>query len=99
MNHAFSFCANGGEWRAVLPPVLQVCLEPESHGHDARQGAWGGGLTFIISTPNVMCLYPREGNCHAFIAGPRGAVLDVLFPPYDDDDNRGCMYYERGVNA
>jgi len=63
------------------------------------RGCGGGGPTFIISTPNVTCLYPREGHCHAFVAGPRGAVLDVLFPPYDDNDNRGCTYYERGVNA
>ncbi len=101
MNHAFSFRADGGEWRAVLPPVLRVRLEPESHGHDARRGAWEEGPTFIISTLNVTCLSPREGNCHTFVAGPRGAILDVLFPPYDDndDDDRGFTYYERGVNA
>jgi len=63
------------------------------------RGRGGGGPTFIISTPNVTCLYPREGYCHAFVAGPRGAVLDVLFPPYDNDDDRGSTYYERGVNA
>ena len=41
-----------------------------------------------------------QHNCHAFVAGPRSAVLDILFPPYnDDDDDRGCTYYERGVNA
>lgn len=32
----------------------------------------------IISAPHVTCLYPKEGNCHAFVAGPHGAaVLDV----------------------
>jgi hypothetical protein len=50
--------------------------------------------TFVITAPSVTCLYPREGNCHAFVAGPHGAaVLDVLFPPYGDDDD-GCTYYE-----
>jgi hypothetical protein len=35
-----------------------------------------------------------------FVTGPLGAtVLDVLFLPYDNDNNRGCTYYERGVNA
>ncbi len=55
--------------------------------------------TFVITAPNVTCLYPREGNCHAFVAGPCGAaVLDVLFPPYDDDGNDGgCTYYETKV--
>jgi len=52
------------------------------------RGCGGGGPTFIISMPNVTCLYPREGYCHAFVAGPRGAVLDVLFPPYNDDGGR-----------
>ena len=67
----------------------------ESHGHNARRGAWGEGPTFIISNPNVTC----EGICHAFVAGPRGAVHDILFPLYDDDNDRGCTYCERGVNA
>jgi cysteamine dioxygenase len=50
---------------------------------------------FVVTAPNVTCLYPREGNCHAFVAGPNGAaMLDVLFPPYDEDDGRECMYYE-----
>lgn len=34
----------------------------------------------ILSAPHVTCLYPNEGNCHAFVAGPHGAaVLDVSF--------------------
>lgn len=32
----------------------------------------------VLSAPHVTCLYPREGNCHSFVAGPHGAaVLDV----------------------
>lgn len=32
----------------------------------------------ILSAPRVTCLFPKEGNCHAFVAGPYGAaVLDV----------------------
>jgi hypothetical protein len=53
---------------------------------------------FVITAPSRMCLYPREGNCNAFVASPRGgAVLGVLCPPYggdDDDDGRRCTYYE-----
>lgn len=49
----------------------------------------------ILSAPHVTCLYPKEGNCHAFVAGPYGAaVLDILFPPYDDGDGRDCTFYE-----
>lgn len=49
---------------------------------------------FVITAPKVTCLYPHEGNCHAFKAGSQGfAILDVLFPPYDDEDDRDCTYY------
>ncbi len=49
----------------------------------------------IISAPSVTCLFPREGNCHAFVAGPQGAaLLDVLLPPYDTEEVRDCTFYE-----
>ena len=49
----------------------------------------------VISAPNVTCLFPREGNCHAFVAGPHGAaLLDVLLPPYDTEEVRDCTFYE-----
>ncbi|KAL7443508.1 hypothetical protein ACHAXH_007723 [Discostella pseudostelligera] len=49
----------------------------------------------IISAPSVTCLFPREGNCHAFVAGPQGAaLLDILLPPYDTEDVRDCTFYE-----
>lgn len=39
-------------------------------------------------------LYPYEGNLHEFVAGPHGAaILDVLLPPYDVDQNRDCTFY------
>jgi plant cysteine oxidase len=49
----------------------------------------------FLQAPDVTCLYPFEGNLHEFIAGPNGAaVLDVLLPPYDADDERDCTFYE-----
>ncbi|KAL9185463.1 hypothetical protein ACHAXT_003240 [Thalassiosira profunda] len=48
-----------------------------------------------ISAPSVTCLYPYEGNCHSFVAGPQGAaVLDILLPPYDAEEDRDCTFYE-----
>ena len=48
-----------------------------------------------ISAPNVTCLFPHEGNCHSFVAGPNGAcVIDVLLPPYCNEDDRDCTFYE-----
>lgn len=48
-----------------------------------------------LQAPDVTCLYPFEGNLHEFIAGPNGAaVLDVLLPPYDADEDRDCTFYE-----
>ncbi|KAL7525638.1 hypothetical protein ACHAWF_001444 [Thalassiosira exigua] len=47
-----------------------------------------------LTAPNVTCLYPLEGNCHSFVAGPDGAaVIDVLLPPYDPDEDRDCTFY------
>lgn len=49
-----------------------------------------------IKSPTLIELYPCEGNVHQFIAGPQGAaVLDVLVPPYDVDDNRDCTFYKK----
>ncbi|KAL7467244.1 hypothetical protein ACHAXS_007489 [Conticribra weissflogii] len=53
------------------------------------------GVEASISAPHVTALYPYEGNCHAFVAGPHGAaVLDILLPPYDSEDNRDCTFYK-----
>jgi predicted metal-dependent enzyme (double-stranded beta helix superfamily) len=58
-----------------------------------------GKRTAIISAPNVTALYPDEGNCHSFEAGPNGAaVLDVLLPPYAEDEHRDCTFYEATEN-
>jgi len=50
----------------------------------------------VIKSPQVTELYPRKGNVHEFTAGPDGAaLLDVLVPPYDVDDDRDCSFYEK----
>ena len=47
-----------------------------------------------LQAPNVTALYPYEGQLHEFHAGPHGAaVLDVLLPPYDEDHDRDCTFY------
>ena len=47
-----------------------------------------------LKAPAVTVLYPYEGNLHEFVAGPHGAaVLDVLLPPYDHNQNRDCTFY------
>ncbi|THU68424.1 hypothetical protein C4D60_Mb08t03750 [Musa balbisiana] len=40
-------------------------------------------------------LYPTTGgNMHCFTAVTSCAVLDVLGPPYNDDEGRACTYYK-----
>jgi len=47
-----------------------------------------------LEAPDVTMLYPFEGNLHEFVAGPNGAaVLDVLLPPYANDEDRDCTFY------
>jgi hypothetical protein len=106
----------GGATRNAAYPVLRARPNLNPMGASRRRrrkkrgrgGVEGGGddgdgdptPEFVLTAPNVTCLYPREGNCHAFVAGPNGAaVLDVLFPPYDEDDGRDCTYYERRAIA
>lgn len=49
-----------------------------------------------IKSPTLTELYPQKGNVHHFIAGPHGAaVLDVLVPPYDSNEDRDCTFYHR----
>ncbi|CAL9144836.1 unnamed protein product [Musa hybrid cultivar] len=43
-------------------------------------------------------LYPTTGgNIHCFTAVTSCAVLDVLGPPYNDDEGRACSYYKEHV--
>ena len=47
-----------------------------------------------LKAPDCTVLYPFEGNLHEFVAGPNGAaILDILLPPYDMDQNRDCTFY------
>jgi hypothetical protein len=48
-----------------------------------------------ITSPQITELYPQKGNVHQFTAGQNGAaVLDVLVPPYDGDNERDCTFYK-----
>ncbi|KAB5529607.1 hypothetical protein DKX38_019688 [Salix brachista] len=50
----------------------------------------------ILTAPcNTSVLYPTTGgNIHQFTAITPCAVLDVLGPPYSDEDGRYCSYYK-----
>jgi len=51
-----------------------------------------------ISSPNITELYPHKANVHEFTAGENGAaVLDVIVPPYDVDNERDCTFYKKDV--
>ena len=69
-----SSCQNAG------PTVLQAKENLSPMGAEKIQGAKEDDPVNVLSAPHVTCLYPDEGNCHAFVAGPHGAaVLDVSF--------------------
>lgn len=94
--------------RAVLPSYLDHHTETQ-HKLQVQENKSPMGVQYrsdgngkssaIISAPNVTALYPDEGNCHSFVAGPNGAaVLDVLLPPYAEDEHRDCTFYEAVEN-
>lgn len=66
---------------------------------DGMMNADNGREAFLhppdrLQAPDVTVLFPFQGNLHEFMSGADGAaVLDVLVPPYNDDD-RDCTYYE-----
>lgn len=56
--------------------VLQAKVNQSPMG--AEQYQTEGGQLNMLTAPHVTCLFPKEGNCHSFVAGPHGAaVLDV----------------------
>ena len=51
------------------------------------------------NSDNSWCLSPSIDNIHDFEAsGETVVVLDVLMPPYNDDDGRPCNFYEELVD-
>ena len=56
--------------------------------------------TMVLKSPEISELWPNTGNVHQFTAGPDGAaVLDVLVPPYDVEDERDCSFYEKSDHS
>ncbi len=94
-------------WAAAVNPVplhARPNLNPMGALRRRRRGQGRGGGSsdgnwmpeFVVMAPNLTCLYPCKGNCHAFVVGPhRAAVLDMLFPPYNEGNGRECTYYKR----
>jgi len=48
----------------------------------------------VLRAPcDVQQLHPRDGNVHRLEAETACAFFDVLTPPYDASQGRGCTYY------
>jgi predicted metal-dependent enzyme (double-stranded beta helix superfamily) len=90
---------NGNSW---LPNfVSRVFRDNQNHQNNAvPKGAIHAYANKLkeLSSPQITELYPEEGNVHEFTAGRNGAaVLDVLVPPYDADNERDCTFYQEDV--
>ena len=43
----------------------------------------------------AIATFPDRRNIHSFVAGPEGAaILDVIFPPYNDEDRNITYFYQ-----
>lgn len=68
--------------------------DPKSRPRGSKR-ATTSNSDLTLKAPATTMLLPREGNVHQFTAGPDGAaVLDVLLPPYDFDNERDCTFYK-----
>lgn len=57
-----------------------------------------GGAVLTQDTPTVV-LEPDVGNLHSFHATAVTSVLDVLMPPYNEDEGRDCHYFGRAADG
>jgi len=93
----------------VFPPASTIPLHDHPHMIVLSKVLHGTLHTTAYDTPTslappthstltagcVASLLPGTGNIHCFTAGDSGCVvLDVLLPPYDDEEGRACNYYE-----
>ncbi|KAK4272020.1 hypothetical protein QN277_020627 [Acacia crassicarpa] len=82
------------DWVADLPPQTPASLQPmEIQSAEVRLAKVKVDADFTAPcSPSI--LYPADGgNMHCFTAVTACAVLDVLGPPYSDQDGRHCSYY------
>jgi hypothetical protein len=47
----------------------------------------------LDASSETVVLYPEYGNLHCFTATDPCVVLDVMAPPYCQDEGRDCAYY------
>jgi len=84
----------------VLSKVLYGEVRSKSYDLVEPCGDDGGILAngpkeAVVAAGKTTILYPKAGNVHEFTAGPSGAaVLDVLLPPYDSDEDRDCTFFK-----
>ncbi|XP_042484356.1 plant cysteine oxidase 2-like [Macadamia integrifolia] len=75
----------------VDPVKFESYSMPSSNMRLARMKA----NTLFTAPCDTSVLYPTSGgNIHSFMAVTPCAVLDVLGPPYSNEDGRDCTYYK-----
>ncbi|MQL94724.1 hypothetical protein Taro_027381 [Colocasia esculenta] len=88
----------GVEWSGVvLSPITFLHIIFSSTAavqHPGRRLAKVKTDSTFTAPCSASILYPAAGgNMHCFTAVTPCAVLDVLGPPYSDDEGRDCTYY------
>jgi len=78
----------------VLSHVLYGSITVKSYDIDHETGETRRKETRLLKESESSLLFEHDRNIHEFTAGEDGcAVLDILAPPYDHDNGRGCTYY------
>ncbi|KAG5019988.1 hypothetical protein AAZX31_06G197500 [Glycine max] len=83
-----SLHVKGYDW--VEPPCI---IESKGPGYGQVRLA----KLAVDKVLNALCdtsvLYPKHGNLHCFAAVTPCAMLDILTPPYREEEGRSCTYY------
>ena len=51
--------------------------------------------TVLTPESPTFCLRPTFANIHSFVAREATAIVDLLLPPYDENQGRDCHYFEQ----
>lgn len=99
-DHAGMYVASRVIWGALEVQSYDVMENNKLNVNSLLMPGGGSSLTVaqrkpteVLHAGEMRMLTPTSGNVHEFSAQEWTAVFDVMVPPYDEEDGRGCNYF------